>query len=135
MGFRKRNEAEIAIELVGPFVFSIDDDRRGCDLSTHNERSFQGIDQEQLPYALPFAGEITGKPSEERSSYSFVSRQIQLPDQFLRKIFGCNIVLCERVESRQRSVIGSEHIDNAGSPLNVLTCLLFQVPVQFQRTA
>ena len=65
LGFRERNEPEILIELVGLLIFSIDYDRRGCDLSTHCERSFQGIDQEQLSNTLPLVGEITCKPSKE----------------------------------------------------------------------
>jgi len=120
---------------MGLFVFGIHYNRRGCDLPAHYKRSFQGIDQKQLSCAFPFAGKITRKPAKKRSSYSFVSRQIQLLNQFQRKIFSFNIVLRERVEARQLIIPGRKHIDNAGPPFDVLGCLLFQVPVQFRRTA
>lgn len=113
-------------------VFSFHYDRCGCDLPTHFKRSFQGVDQEQLPHAFPFAGEIACKPAKKRSAYSFVSWQIQLLDQFRRKIFSFNIVLRERVEARQLIIAGRKYIDNAGPPFNVLGCLLLQVSVQFR---
>lgn len=117
------------------FVFSIHYDRCGCDLPAHYKRTFQGVDQEQLSHAFSFVGEIACKPAKKRSSYSFVSWQIQLLDQFRRKIFSFNIVLRERVEARYLIVIGRKHIDNAGPPFNVLGCLLLQVSVKFRRTA
>lgn len=131
-GFRERDKPEIPIKLMGLLVFGVDYDRRGCDLTAHYKRSFQCVDQEQLAHTVPSAGEIACKPSKERSTYSFVSWQIQLPDQFRRKIFRCNIVLRERVEARQLIVRGRKYVDDAGPPFNILGCLLFQVSVQFR---
>jgi len=135
LGFRERDKPEIPIELMGLLVFGIHYDRCGCDLPAHDKRSFQGVNQEQLPYAFPFAGEITRKPAKERSAYSLISRQIQLLNQFQRKIFSFNIVLRERVEACQLIIPGRKHIDSAGPPFDVLGRLLFQVPVQLRRTA
>lgn len=129
MGFRERNEPEILIELVGLLIFSVDYDRRGSDLAAHCERSFQCIDQEQLSNTLPLVGEIACKPPKERSTYSFVPRQIQSINRLWRKIFRCNVVLSERIEARYPAVLGREHINNTGPPFNILRCLLLQVSV------
>lgn len=133
-GFRERSKPEVPIKLTGFVVFSIDYDRRGCDLPAHSKRSFHGVNQEQLPYAFPSESEIACKPSKERSAYSVVSWQIQLPDDFRRKIFSCNIALRQGVEARQLIVTGGEYVDDAGTPFNILGRLLFQVPIQFLGT-
>lgn len=132
MGFRERDKPEISIKPMRILVISIHYDCCGCDLPTHYKRSFHGIDQEQLPHAFTFVGQTACKPAKKRSAYSFVSWQIQLPDQFQRKIFSFNIVLRERVEARQLIIAGRKYIDNAGPPFNVLGCLLLQVSVQFR---
>jgi hypothetical protein len=85
---------------MGLLVFSLDDDRRGSDLPAHRKRSFECVNQEQLPHAFPSVGEIACKPPKERSADSFISRQIQMLDRFRRQIFSSNIVLRERVEAR-----------------------------------
>jgi hypothetical protein len=50
-----------------------------------------------------------------------------LPNQFRRNVFGVNAVLSEGVIAYQPTVVRHEHVNDAGSPSNVLCGLLLDI--------